>query len=330
MADTPPTTPARLPALVAGFAAIYLIWGSTYLGIKFAVETLPPLLMAGARFLTAGLVLYLVLRLRGGPAATAADWRFGLATGALLLLGGNGLVTWAQQTVPSGVAALIVGTTPIWMVLVGWAAFGGARPAPLVAAGMLVGFAGVALLVDPAKMGGRVSAAGAVLAVALAPVCWSFGSHYARKAGQDRSPFLASSLQMMCGGGLMLVAGTLLGEWPALAEKTVSPRSVAAMAYLTFVGSLLGFSSYVWLLRHAAPTAVATHAYVNPLVAVFLGWALGGEALSANLAAGAALVVGSVVLITTNTSSAPAAERATEPDREGHAQAPSTAEEQAA
>jgi drug/metabolite transporter (DMT)-like permease len=318
----PPSNTARLPALVVGFAAIYLIWGSTYLGIKFAVETLPPFLMAGVRFVTAGLLLYGWLRFRGEPRPSARLGTSALIGGALLLVGGNGLVTWGQQTVPSGVAALIIGTTPIWMLLLGWVMGHGSRPTVRTSLGMAAGFAGVVLLINPAKLQGAESHLGwGFLAIALAPLFWCFGTLRSRRADAAASPLMTSALQMMAGGALMVVAGTCLGEWRVLAERTVSLKSALAFGYLTLIGSLVGFSTYTWLMRVASPAAVATYGYVNPLVAVFLGWLLGNETLDANTLSAALLIVGAVVLITVKRPRRPVAatEDAPLPPRPGPA-----------
>lgn len=288
---------ARLPALVAGFATLYLLWGSTYLGIKFAVETLPPLLMAGARFSLAGIFLYTFLRLRGVQAPTRSQWRAGALTGALLLLLGNGLVTWGQQTFPSGRAALLVATTPLWMVLIAWAFYQGERPTGRVWVGMLIGFAGAALLVKPSAEDASGSFAG-FLAISLAPVAWSVGSLEARRNRPTEHALMTSAMQMLTGGAMMIVVGTILGEWPILFTQSISAKSLLAFFYLTFVGGLVGFSTYAWLLRVASPTAVSTYAYVNPLVAVLLGWLLAGETVGLTIGLAAALVVGAVVLIT--------------------------------
>jgi drug/metabolite transporter (DMT)-like permease len=294
-----PAKRASLPALVAGFAAIYLIWGSTYLGIKFAVETLPPFLMAGFRFTLAGMVLYAMLRLRGAVRPTASQWRAATINGGLLLVGGNGLVTWGQQqAVPSGIAALIVGTTPVWMLLAGWLLDREPPPRGPVWLGLIAGFAGVALLVHPGTLQTAGRSGWAVLALAAAPVCWSLGSIGSRRAGGTASLLLTSAMQMVAGGLMMIVAGTVLGEWPRLATQTVSTRSLLAFAYLTLIGSLVAFTTYTWLLRVASPAAVSTYAYVNPLVALFLGWLLGGEILDGTTLLAGLLIVGAVAFIT--------------------------------
>jgi drug/metabolite transporter (DMT)-like permease len=296
--DDPASCPrsARLPALVAGFATLYLVWGSTFLGIKFAIETLPPLLMAGGRFLLAGVILYLFLRVRGAPRPTPQEWSVAGLTGTLLLLGGNGLVTWGQQTVPSGRAALIVATTPLWMVLIGYFFYGGERPGLRLCLGLAVGFAGAILLIRP---GGSDQAGDLASALALlaSPLAWSIGSLESRRRPGSHG-LLSSAMQMVAGGSLLVVAGSLLGEWPVLLARPVSGKSIGAFFYLSILGALVGFTTYAWLLRMAPPTAVSTYAYVNPLIAVLLGWLVAGESLDGGVLLPAGLIIGAVVLIT--------------------------------
>jgi drug/metabolite transporter (DMT)-like permease len=296
MDDPASQRPARLPALVAGFATLYLIWGSTYLGIKFAVETLPPLLMAGCRFLLAGSLLYAFLRWRGAPRPASRDWLRAGWTGALLLLLGNGLVTLGQQTVPSGRAALIVATMPLWMVIICFFFYGGERPGLRVCLGLAAGFAGAVLLVKPPAGEPEAGSLWGALLVAGAPLAWSVGSLETRRRPGSHG-LLTSAMQMLAGGALLLAAGSLLGEWHLLFTRTVLARSVTAFFYLTVAG-MVGFTTFAWMMRVASPTAVSTYAFVNPLVAVLLGWLLAGEALDAAVLLPTALIVGAVVLIT--------------------------------
>lgn len=288
---------ASLPSLVLGFAAIYLIWGSTYLGIKFAIETLPPLLMAGTRFVLAGAFLLSVLLLRGAAFPSLDQWRSAATIGALLFLGGNGLVTVAQQWVDSGVVALVVGTTPMWVLLADILLYGAARPTKAVLLGLALGFAGIAVLVQPsgATPPGYVWG---IVATLAAPIFWTVGSLQSRRVQHHLAPFMASAMQMLTGGVMMLVVGFALGESGRLDFGAVSWRSGLAFAYLTVAGSLIAFSAYTWLLGVASPTAVATYAYVNPVVAVILGAWLGGERLGVNTIAATVLVVGAVALVT--------------------------------
>lgn len=295
----PSAAPSR--ALVyAAFASIYLIWGSTYLGIRFAIETLPPFLMAGTRFLIAGALLYVVMRRSGVPRPTGRQWGWGVLTGALMVVGGNGGVTWAEQIVPSGLAAVLVATVPLWVVVIEWVRPGGARPGGSVLAGVVLGLLGIALLVGPQELagGGRVNPLGAVVLFAAA-FSWATGTVISHGSGHPDSPLMGTAIQMLAGGVLLWVLGSGLGEWGALTSATVSTRSLLALAYLTVFGSLIAFTAYTWLIRAAGPSRASTYAYVNPVVAVILGWALGGEALSIRTLIATAVIVCGVVLVTT-------------------------------
>lgn len=287
--------PSSSRVLVA-FAAVYVIWGSTYLAIRFAIETLPPFLMAGVRFLVAGGILYLWARSRGAPRPRAVHWRSALIIGGLLLLFGNGLVAWAELHVTSGQASLLVATVPLWTVLVEWLRPRGTRPSPAVLVGVGVGFAGLVLLVGPG-VGGALHLGG-VLAVLTASLAWTIGSFYARSAPLPGSAVLTNGIEMLAGGALLLTTGLLRGEWRSLDLAAISPQSLLALLYLIIFGSLIAFSAYIYILGHASPTRVSTYAYVNPVVAVALGWALAGEALTPRMGLAAAIIVGSVVLLT--------------------------------
>ncbi|WP_437303452.1 drug/metabolite exporter YedA [Sorangium sp. So ce388] len=284
--------------VLLSLAALYLIWGSTYLAVSVALETLPPFLLAGVRFVTGGALLYGVLRLRGAPRPTLRQWGAAAKIGVLLLVGGNGLVVVSQQWVSSGVAAVVVSTMPLWLALFTTvrAARGGARAdarAPEVSrgewVGLLVGFAGAALL----HLGGALHAehAGALLIV-LAPVAWALGSLYSRTASLPEGP-MAVAAEMLSGGAVMLGISALSGEQLAAAP---SSRSLLALAYLVVFGSIVGLSAYSFLLRNTRPAIATSYAYVNPIVAIALGIALGGERASAATWAAAA-VIGAGVLI---------------------------------
>lgn len=293
----PSTAPARSRVVVA-FAAVYLLWGSTYLAIRFAIETMPPLLMAGARFLVAGTVLYAVVRSRGAAKPTRANWSAALIVGGLLLACGNGTVVWAEQLVPSGIAALLVATVALWMVLFEWLRPGGRRPGAAVVAGIALGLCGVVLLVQPSSFGGQaVNPIGAAALVA-ASVAWAAGSIYSKHAKLPSSPLLATAMEMLAGGALLMLVGSLTGEMTSFDPGAISLHSALALLYLVIFGSLIGFSAYIWLLRVASPSRVSTYAYVNPVVAVFLGWALADEPLTARTLLAAGVIVGAVVLIT--------------------------------
>lgn len=292
--------PAPMGQVIAAFAAVYLLWGSTYLAIRFAIETLPPLLMAGVRFLLAGAVLYAFMRLRGQPAPERRHWKSAALIGALLLVGGNGGVTLAERTVPSGVAALLVAMVPLWMVLLEWLRPGGTRPTGRVMVGLAVGFAGMVILVGPSELAGAgaVDFGGAAL-VLCGSLAWSIGSIYARRATLPANAFVATGMEMLCGGVLLLVAGAARGELAGLDPAAFTGRSLAAFGYLVVFGSLVGFTAYIWLLGVSSPARVSTYAYVNPVVAVFLGWAMAGEALTARVLVAAAVIVAAVAVITT-------------------------------
>jgi len=295
--------PTRV-ALLAAFAALYLIWGSTYLAIRFAIETLPPLLMAGFRFLVAGTLLMAWVRLRGGPRPERVHWRNAWITGGLLLLGGNGAVVWAQQWIPSGLAALLVSTVPLWMVLVDWLWGKGSAPTLGLMVGLLWGMLGVAILVgsaagDAAAGGASPLAPVAAVVVLGGAFSWAVGSVFARYAGSPPSPGLGTAMQMLAGGTLLTGAGLLAGEAAGVDPASFSLRSLLALGYLVVFGSLVGFSAYIWLLKVSTPARVSTYAYVNPAVALLLGWALAGEPLTRGIVLGSGVVLSAVMFIAT-------------------------------
>ncbi|HKH44445.1 MAG TPA: drug/metabolite exporter YedA [Thermoanaerobaculia bacterium] len=290
-------------------AAVYVIWGSTYLAIAIAIETLPPFWMAGARFVVAGALLYGWALWRGAPQPTLTHWRSAALIGGLLLLGGNGGVVWAEQHVSSGVAALLVSMVPLWMVLFRWLQPGGVRPAGRVWAGVGLGFVGLMLLVRPWETsgGGSLDLLG-VGALVLACISWAWGSIHSRRVSLPESPVMATGLEMLCGGAMLLLVGAFAGEPAHLHLATVSGRSLLALGYLITFGALVGFTAYIWLLRVANPVLVSTYAYVNPVVAVLLGWLILGEPVAAKTVAAAAVIIAGVVLITT-AQSRPAAKK---------------------
>ena len=298
----------RASALKVALAlgAVYVIWGSTYLAIRFAIETIPPFLMAGARYVTAGALLYGWARLRGAPRPSLLHWRSATVIGAFLLLVGNGGVVWAEQRVDSGLAALLISTEPIWIVLLVWLRAGRQRPNPRVVAGLLLGFTGLVMLVRPSGSAG-IDPVGAT-ALVLASLSWAWGSFYGMRAPLPASPLATTGMQMLAGGGMLLTASALTGEPARFALAEVSARSALALAYLVVFGAIVAFTAYVWLLRVAPPVLVSTYAYVNPVVAVFLGWAMAGEPLTAGTLTAAAVILGGVALIST-AHGKPAAER---------------------
>jgi drug/metabolite transporter (DMT)-like permease len=279
---------------------VYVIWGSTYLAIRYAVETIPPFLMAGCRFVIAGSILYLWTRFRGAPRPTSRHWAGSALVGALLLLTGNGGLCWAERRVPSGLASLLLATIPIWMVLLDSLRQDGSKLHGQVIAGMALGVAGLALLVGPAHLwgGSRVDLSGAGVLM-LSSFSWSLGSVLSHKVSLPRAPLLAAAMEMLTGGFLLLLLGLLSGEMGQLHLQAVAPRSLAGLIYLIAAGSLVAFTAYIWLLRTVATTRVATYAFVNPAVAIFLGWALGSEPLTGReLIASATIIAGVAIIIT--------------------------------
>lgn len=301
-----------LARILAAFAAVYLIWGSTYLAIRFAVETLPVFLYAGVRFVIAGAILYAFTRGTGAPRPRREHWVGAGVVGALLLLGGNGAVSFAERTVASGVAAVIVATVPVWMALLQWW-FEGARPRLHVALGLVLGLSGVALLAGPADLAGgaRIDSLGGGLLVVSA-LCWASGSLYARHAPTPPVPLLATGMQQLVGGALLILAGLATGELASFHPEAASARSLLALVYLIAFGSLVAFTAYIWLLRHVQPALVSTYAYVNPVVAMLLGWALAGEPVTPRTLLAAAVIVAAVAIITTEQARHAARERRTE------------------
>ncbi|HEY2824522.1 MAG TPA: EamA family transporter [Gemmatimonadales bacterium] len=292
--------------LILAFIAVYLVWGSTYLGIRIAIETMPPFLMAGMRFLVAGTVLYVVARLRGAPTPTRPQWIACAIVGALLLLGGNGGVAWGELVVPSSLAALLVATEPLWIAILDWLRPGGQRPTAFVAVGLLIGFAGVAVLVSPGHLvgGTAINPIGAMVILG-ASVSWAIGSLYAaRGANLPASPLLATGAQMLIGSLMFGIASLASGEFSRFSVGAVSARSWWALVYLILIGALIGFSAYTYMLKNASPAKTSTYAYVNPVVAVFLGWAFAGEAITPRTLLAAATIVGAVVVITSAKSRA--------------------------
>ncbi len=279
------------------FAAVYLIWGSTYLAIKVAIETVPPLLMAGTRFLIAGVPLFLWLRTRGVPGPTRANWRATAVVGALMLMGGNGLVTVSEQLVPSSLAAVLVAMVPLWMTALDRWFFRGPRLTRTVILGLVLGFTGVAVLVNPFHAGGAaVNPVGALLLV-VAAGSWGLGSLRSRGASLPRSPLMAVAMEMMAGGALLVAVSGLRGEWSRLDPAAVSGRSALALLYLAVFGSIVALNAYSWLLRVSSASSVSTYAFVNPVVAVVLGWAILGEALTARTALASAFILAAVLII---------------------------------
>lgn len=303
--------PQSRAKFIAAFAAIYVIWGSTYLAIRIALETMPPFLMAGVRFSIAGIGLYLWARRKQKSRPQPIHWRNTAIIGGLLLVCGNGGVVLAEQLVPSGLAALLVAALPIWMVLLEWARPNGKRPTRGVVLGLTLGVIGLVVLVGPSALhagasgspAGSISLAGVALLM-FAEFGWASGSIFSQHAELPPSASLSTAMQMMCAGAMLLLIAAVAGEPAHFHPSSMSARSIAAVLYLMTFGSIVAFSAYVWLLTVARPSLVATYAYVNPVVALLLGWAFAGEALSLRTAIASAIIIAAVALITTARPSA--------------------------
>lgn len=294
------TNPRPPRALVwLAFATIYIVWGTSYLGISVAIETIPPFVMSSTRFLLAGGLLLLFARTRRGghaPLPTRREWRGAAVAGFLLFVANNGLIVWSESNgVPTGVVALLIGTTPMWIVLLNWMR-SGVRPSPMTWAGLLLGLIGIGLLVNVGNQVGGTNLLGAVVGVGAA-LCWAIGSLYARGAALPRSPLMSTAAQLLAGGAMQGVLAVVLGDVAALQEAQISAVSVVAMLYLAIVSSILAFSAFTWLMRVSEPARVATYAYVNPVIAFILGWLLLDEPITGRTVLAAVVIVAAVALI---------------------------------
>lgn len=298
--DPSKRVPASPRLIYLAYAAVYIIWGSTYLAISIGIESIPPLLVPALRHLSVGVVFYPLFRYLSKEKPTLTQWITCSVTGVLLLVGGNGTVSWAEKFVPSGITALLVATVSLWMVLIDWLRPGGTRPAPRVFVGLFLGFAGLVLLVGPKNLGGaeRVNPFGTLVLV-LASLSWAYGSIYSRHHPLPHSPLLGVAMQCLAGGGVLLLAALFTGEFREFHLAQVSTRSWLALFYLAAFGSALGFSAYVYLLKHSNATHVSTYAFVNPVVALVLGWALGGEAVTLRTILASVVILAAVILVIT-------------------------------
>jgi drug/metabolite transporter (DMT)-like permease len=280
--------------------ALYIVWGSTYLAIRFAVETIPPFMMAGMRFLISGIILFVWRRAAGDPMPTKQQWISTAIVGVALLLGGNGLVSWAERRVPSGIAALMVSTIPLWMVVFEAFRPGGAKPGWRGIVGLLIGFVGVFLLIGPNEFGGNASTQFDVfgtIALLCAALIWSLGSIYSKHAEMPKSSLMGTAAEMLVGALALFIVSAGTGEFGAIHFGSVTMRSWLGLAYLIAFGSLIGFVSYGWLLQNAPISLVSTYAYVNPVIAVLLGNLLASESLTTRIVIAAVVIIGSVVFI---------------------------------
>lgn len=301
MSATEATATMEIPSrtrVIAAFVAVYVVWGSTYLAIRYAVATIPPFLMAGTRFVVSGVMLYVWARRGGAPRPTARQWRDAAVTGVLMLCLGNGAVGWAEQRVPSGLAALLVAVVPLWMVVIDWVRPNGERPRALVIAGVVVGLAGLVVLVGPSTVTHGSGDAAAALVLVAASLAWASGSMFNRYGARPESAALSTGLQMIGGSIGLLVIAAARGELAETHLTQISIPSWTGWLYLVTFGSLVGFTAYIFLLKTVSPAKASTYAYVNPLVAVFLGWAIAGEAVTARTLAAAAIILTGVAMIT--------------------------------
>ncbi|MDQ2935173.1 MAG: EamA family transporter [Chloroflexota bacterium] len=318
MSLSPQRRRASTPAIVIALLIVYVVWGSTYLGIALMIETLPPLLAAGVRYLSAGLLLtglvYLWARVRRADPPerpTRRQWGSAFVIGTLLLLGGNGFVVLAEQFIPSGVAAVVIATVPIWLAVFD-ALLTRRRPSRLVIGGLAAGLIGVGVLLAPVGGLDRINPLGVGL-VCIAAISWAAGSLYARKAEMPRSGLLGSGMEMFAGGLVLAIVGSLLGEIGQVDVASISLRSVAAVGYLIVFGSVIAFSAYVWLLKHVPVSTVGTYAYVNPIVAVALGAMVLGESITLRTGVAAVVIIAAVIAMVSGRPR-PAGEPAAEVD----------------
>lgn len=284
--------------VVVALLSVYIVWGSTYLGIKIAIETFPPFLMAGIRFIIAGALLYGFVVIKEKKHPKLIEWRDTTIIGTLLLLGGNGLVVIAEKTIPSSIAAIVIATVPLWMIVIAWLLKSQIIPNRSTLIGTLIGFVGVIILMFPSYQEHLHFDTFGLLLTLLAAILWSLGSIYSQKATLPSSVMLSTAMQMLSGGLVLIIVATLFGEWQQFHVEMLSSRSLFALTYLVLIGSLVGFSAYVWLLKNASPYLASTYAFVNPIVALFLGYVFADEVLSVKALIATALIISAVVMIT--------------------------------
>jgi len=289
----------RMPIITA-LLAIYFFWGGTYLAMKIAIDTIPPFLMGGLRFFTAGAMVYLWELGKGTPHPHKSQWRGAAMVSGLLLVCSMGGLAWAEQFIPSGIAAIIFATVPLWMALIAWLFQNGDRPQIFVILGLALGFCGVILLVKNSvtPLGSNTLEWLGYIVVTLASISWAWGSLYSRIAQLPESPFMSVALQNLIGGACYILISLLFDEWSTFALCNVSLNSALSLIYLIFFGSLIGFGAYIWLLKVANPTIVSTYAYINPVVALFLGWTIAGEQLTSSDTVASAIILCAVIIIT--------------------------------
>jgi drug/metabolite transporter (DMT)-like permease len=305
LSKTAPATPSTAERrgrllLICAFAAVYVIWGSTYFAIAVGIQSVPPLVLSAYRHFATGLILYPLLRWKTGLRPTRAQWRTAAITGVLLLLFGNGGVCLAERSVPTGVAALLVAMVSFWMVLLDWLRPGGSKPLPRVVAGLVLGFAGLIVLVGPPHLGAseRVNPVGAAI-LTVGSFAWACGSVYSKHNDLPSSPMLGVAMQSLVGGAALWIAALVSGEARQFHFAAISLQSWTALAYLMVFGSVIGFTAYVYILKKSTATRVATYAFVNPVVALLLGWLWAGEQITLRTGLAAAVILTAVLLVIT-------------------------------
>jgi drug/metabolite transporter (DMT)-like permease len=295
------TTPLSLRVKIAiAFCAIYVIWGSTFLATRYAVKTIPPFVVSGSRFFLAGVVLFAFARTRTTEKITARMWASASVMGTLFFVICHGGLSWAAQHVPSGISALLMASVSMWTALIEIVMRSKSRPGLRVMLSLLVGFLGITLLVAKPELlaGSHVGSLGAGVAL-IGAFSWALGTVLTKRVPRPQSIILSAGMQMMCGGGLLLIVAVLSGQTAGWSPERIPTQGLLAMAFLTLIGSLVGFTCYVWLLGQCPPTQVATYAYVNPIIALILGWAIAGEQLTERSLIASVIVVGSVASIIT-------------------------------
>lgn len=299
--------------IIAAFAILYVVWGSTYLAIRFAVETIPPFLLASLRFIISGGTIYLYLWMRGQAAISKHEVIATTVSGCLMLIGGNGLVCWAEQYVPSGITALIIGTSPLWIVLLGWLGFGDERPGRGVCFGLILGLIGVYLLTDQSGLAGESTNPLGAVALLFACFFWAWGSFLSKSKSMPESTLLSVAMQMLTAGVALLFISLALGEPFQVDTSSVSKKSLLSLAYLIVFGSIVAYTCYGWLFRNCSPAVVSTYAYVNPVVAVVLGYFVANEEVGSSTLLAAGLILAGVFLVSTRKRMMDESERESEP-----------------
>jgi drug/metabolite transporter (DMT)-like permease len=285
--------------IIIAFSAIYILWGSTYLANRFALETVPPFIMTGFRFTIAGAILMFFLRFRGERIPPLKDWKHSFVIGTFMLFICNGFTAIAQQKVPSGLTALFIAITPLYMTLVNWIFNKGNKPSLLEISGIFVGFSGVGLLIhsNTGLDSGNIDIV-SLLMVLLSPIAWSIGAIYSKKVHENNSSFMPIAMQMLCGGSLLLFFSFFRNEWAVFNFYAVTYKSILSILFLIVGGSLIGYSAYIWLLKKCPPTLVSTNTFVNPVIALILGTTLAGELLSFKMILASFIIISSVLIIT--------------------------------